>query len=298
MTNVLQDLSSELADVAQTAGESIVRVEGRRRTPASGIIWSADGVIVTANHVVRRDDKIRIGLPDGSKTTASIAGRDAATDIAVLRSDASGLTPANWANIKDLSVGNLVLALGRPGKTVQATLGIVSALGKEWRTHAGGQIDNYLQTDVVMYPGFSGGPLVGAGGQAIGLNSSALMRGVSVTIPAGTLDSVVADLLEKGRVPRGYLGITVQPVRLPEAAAAAVDQETGILLTSVEADSPAGKGGLILGDTIVGLDGEPVRDHEDLLSLLASGRAGKSVEVQIVRGGEQQKVTVEVGERE
>ena len=298
MEKVLQDLSSELSAVAQTAGESIVRVEGRRRIPASGTIWSADGVIVTANHTLRRDDNIRIGLPDGSTTTASIAGRDSATDIAVLRSDASGLTAANWANITDLSVGNLVLALGRPGKTVQATLGIVSALGKEWRTHAGGQIDNYLQTDVVMYPGFSGGPLVGAGGQAIGLNSSALMRGVSVTIPAGTLESIVAALLEKGRVPRGYLGITVQPVRLPEAAANAVDQETGILLTSVEADSPAGKGGLVLGDTIVGLDGEPVRDHEDLLSLLASGRTGKSVEVQIVRGGEQQKVTVEVGERE
>ncbi|MFQ5408362.1 MAG: S1C family serine protease, partial [Anaerolineales bacterium] len=183
MAAVLEELSSELAGIASTAGASLVRVAGRRRVPASGVVWSADGVILTANHVVRRDEGIEIGLPDGSLATGSVAGRDPATDIAVLRSDADGLTAASWASLDDFAVGNLVLALGRPGKTVQATLGVISALGGVWRTHAGGQIDRYLQTDVVMYPGFSGGALVGVGGQVLGLNSSALMRGVSISIP-------------------------------------------------------------------------------------------------------------------
>lgn len=295
MANVLANLSEALAKTVETAGAAVVRVEGRRRLPASGIVWSADGAIVTASHVLRQDEGITIGLADGQSVKASVAGRDPSTDLAVLRAEASGLAPAGRSD--QLQVGHLVLALGRPGRTVQATLGIVSALGESWRTSAGGQIDRYLQTDVVMYPGFSGGPLVDVAGQVLGLNSSALVQGVSVSIPAATLEKVVETLLAHGRVRRGYLGVSTQTVRLPAAVAQATNQETGLLIVNVEPDSPADKSGLVLGDTITALDGAAVRHHDDLLALLAGDRVGAKVPVQIVRGGQTQTVNVTVGER-
>lgn len=296
MADVLTQLSDSLAGTVETAGPSVVRVEGRRRLPATGIVWSAEGVIVTANHVVKRDENIGIGLADGQRLTAAVAGRDPSTDLAVLKADASGLAAAERVN-GDVQVGHLVLALGRPGRTVQATLGIVSALGDSWRTRMGGQVDRYLQTDVVMYPGFSGGPLVGAGGQVIGLNTSALARGVSLTIPAATVERVTSTLLAHGRMQRGYLGVSTQPARLPAAMKEELDQETGLLVVSVEPGSPAEEGGMVLGDTIVGLGGSAVRQHDDLLALLSGEVVGQKTPIKIVRGGELRTVNVTVGQR-
>ena len=190
MAGTLEQLSNDLAAVVQNASASVVRVSARRRQPASGIVWSADGLIITANHVVERDENIRIGLPDGSKTTASLVGRDPGTDIAMLRVEAAGLAPANWADESALKVGHLVVAVGRPEETPQATLGIISALDGEWRTMGGGAVTSFVQTDVVMYPGFSGGPLVSAEGPFAGMNSSALVRGMSVALPPATLQRV------------------------------------------------------------------------------------------------------------
>jgi S1-C subfamily serine protease len=201
-------------------------------------------------------------------------------------------------DIGAVKVGHLVLALGRPDADVQATLGVVSALDKEWRTHAGGRIDTYVQTDVVMYPGFSGGPLVSAGGAMIGLNSSALARGVSVTLPAATLKRVVDTLVKHGRVKRGFLGVSAQPVRLPADIAESTGQETGLMLAAVEADSPAANGGLFLGDVIVTIDGQAVRHMDDLLAALSGDRAGVSVPVRVVRGGQAQELQVTIGERD
>ncbi|UCG24094.1 MAG: trypsin-like peptidase domain-containing protein [Chloroflexota bacterium] len=297
MADLLAQLSDSLAGMVETAGPSVVRVEGRRRLPATGIVWAAGGVIVTANHVVKRDDKIAIGLADGERIKAKVAGRDPSTDLAVLKAEASDLAAAERAS-GDLHVGHLVLALGRPGRTVQATLGIVSALGNSWRTPMGGQIDRYLQTDVVMYPGFSGGPLVGAGGQVIGLNTSALARGVSLTVPLATVERVANTLLAHGRVQRGYLGVSTQPARLPAAIKEEVGQETGLLVVNVEPGSPADEGGLVLGDTIVGLSGSAVRQHDDLLALLTGDVVDQKTPVQIVRGGELRTVNVTVGQRQ
>jgi S1-C subfamily serine protease len=305
MAEVLRDLSDALAATVEIAGSSVVRVEARRRLPASGIVWSSDGVIVTAHHIIERDENISIGLPDASSDQSvpvTLVGRDPTTDLAVLRVASSGvqassLTPTTWAEPESLKVGHLVLALGRPGRTAQATLGIVSALGESWRTPAGGRVDAYLQTDLVMYPGFSGGPLVDVSGQVLGLNSSALLRGISVTVPTPTLRQVVETLLAHGHVRRGYLGVGAQAVRLPEALKEHVGQETGLLLISVEADGPAGRGGLLLGDTIVALEGQPVRHMDDLLALLSSDQAGATVPVRIVRGGQVQEVAVTIGER-
>jgi S1-C subfamily serine protease len=248
--------------------------------------------------VVESDENISVGLADGRSVAAKLVGRDPTTDLAVLRAEATGLKPPAWAEADSLRVGHLVLALGRPGKTVMATLGVVSALGESWRTPAGGLLERYLQTDVVMYPGFSGGPLVDAGGKVLGLNTSALLRGISLTVPASSLRKAVETLLTHGRVRRGYLGVGSQPVRLPSALAGQLDQETGLLLVSVEPDSPAEQGGLLLGDVIVALEGQPIRHLDDLLASLSGDRVGASVLVRIVRGGKVQELKVVVGERE
>jgi S1-C subfamily serine protease len=280
----------------EDGGKSVVRVEGRRRLAASGIAWREDGIVVTANHVVKRDEGVRITGADGAAHEATVVGRDPSTDIAVLQAQDVSLSPA--AHGDEPKVGHLVLALGRPGRTVQATLGIVSALGTEpWRTPMGGQIDRYLQTDVVMYPGFSGGPLVGSDGRLLALNSSALVRGVSVAVPLTTISSVVETLVTHGRIRRGYLGVSTQPVRLPAGAVEELEQETGLLIVGVEPDSPADQGGMVLGDAIVGLDGSRVRHHDDLLALLSGDRVGRKVPVRILRGGQVQTINVTIGER-
>jgi S1-C subfamily serine protease len=295
--SVLSDLSQNLAAAVQAAGEALVRVEARPRFAASGIVWSADGVIVTANHVVEEEENITVGLPNGKTVPSKLVGRDPTTDIAVLRAQTTSLTPRSVAPPDTLQVGSLVLALGRPEKSAMATLGILSAIGESWRTPAGGRIDRYLQTDVIMYPGFSGGPLADANGQIVGLNTSALLRGISVTVPMATLRLVVETLLTKGRISRGYLGIGAQPVRLPAALAKQLNQETGLLLASVEPSGPGDKAGLLLGDVIVTVAKEPVRHLDDLLSALAGDRVGTTVAVQIVRGGQLLLVQATVGER-
>ena len=296
MAETLAKISDELAQVVETASPAVVQVEGRRRLPSSGIAWTSDGVIVTAHHTLERDDNITIGLPDGNTTAATLIGRDPTTDVAVLRVN-GGLTPPVWAPKDSVRVGNLSLAVGRPGDSILATLGIVSALGKSWRTRAGGRVDSYVQTDLVMYPGFSGGPLVDVDGRMIGLSTSALVRGVSLAVPTATLERVVKALLSDGRIRRGYLGVGAQPVRLPEALATQLGQEAGLLLTSVEAGSPAEDAGLMLGATIVSVDGHPTVAIDDLQALLSGDHVGATLPVKIVRGGVSQEISVVVGER-
>lgn len=294
MAQSFQSLSEQMADVVESVAPSIVRVGGRRRMAASGVVWAAEGVIVTADHVVRRE-QVTVGLPGGEKVDASVVGRDPTTDLVVLRVETGDLTAASWDD-GNLRVGQLVLALARPGRGVQATLGVVSALGESWHTGAGGEIDRYLQTDVLMYPGFSGGPLL-VGNTFAGINSSALLRGASVTIPATTVRRVVTDLLSHGRVRRGYLGISTQTVRLPADLAERTGQETALLLVGVESESPAAAAGLLMGDTLIRLDGQPVRHHDDLVALLSGERVGRKAPVQIVRGGELRDLNITIGER-
>lgn len=295
--SVLAELSKAISDVVTNASESVVRVEARRRLPATGLVWSADGTIVTANHVVKTDENIKVGLADGRVVDAKLVGRDPSTDLAILKANADGLKPFIEATKDGIGVGNLVLALGRPGKTVQATMGIVSAYGGNWRTHTGGHIDHYLQTDLVMYPGFSGGPLVNAEGQLLGFNSSALLRGVSMAVPNSTIATVAEALMTHGHVKKGYLGVSTQQVRLPDAVREALGQKRGLLVVSVESGSPADQGGLTLGDTIVGVADSAVQNHEDLLTQLSGDRIGNAVAVKILRGGKQESLDVTVGDR-
>lgn len=297
MADVLKGVSDALAGLVESAGGSVLRVEGRRRMASSGIAWSADGLVVTAHHTLERDDDLSVGLPGGERAPARLIGRDPSTDLALLRAESSGLSPARWVDPETARVGHLVLALGRPGRTAQATLGIVSALGEGWRTPAGGAIDRFMQTDVVMAPGFSGGPLVAAGGAALGMNSSGLVPGLSLAVPAPTVRRVVEALLAHGRVRRGYLGIGAQPARLPAALAEQLGQESGLLLLSVEPGGPAEAAGLLLGDTIVAAGGQPVRGMGDLIEHLGDDRVGQTLTVSLLRGGALEERQVLIGER-
>ena len=277
-------------------GPSVVRVSARRSYDLSGVVWAED-VVVTTSRAVEREEDIHVTLADGRTVAATLQGRDPGTDLAVLRATTEGLSVPEWADADALKVGQFALIVGRPGESVQATSGIVSALGGEWRTRAGGRIDHFLQTDANTFPGFSGGPLVNLEGSILGINSSALMRGGSVTLPASTVRRVVGALLEHGGMRRGYLGLGGQPVRLPENLSDTLGKRAGLLITSVAPESPAADAGLVLGDTLVLFDGESVHQPAHLLALLDETRIGRAVPVTLVRGGEVQELTVTVGER-
>ncbi|MCC6313390.1 MAG: serine protease [Thermomicrobiales bacterium] len=298
-TTILGRLSEELANAVQHAAAATVTVYARRRLPGSGMVWSAGGDIVTANHVVERDDEITIGLPDGSTVPARLIGREPGVDLALLRAETNDLTPIARSAIAP-RVGHLALAIGRPGAgDPMASFGAISTVGGAWRTPHGAMVEGYLRADVAMLPGFSGGPLVDGAGAAIGLNSSTLGRGGGLTIPLGAIDAVVAALQAHGKVRRGYLGVGTQQVRLPDALvnAQALPESRALLILSLEPDSPADRGGLLLGDIIVAIEGAAVTDVEGLQDQLSGERVGQPLTLRLVRGGELRDVTVMVGER-
>lgn len=314
MSEALKNLSDAMANAVEAVNPSIVSVAARRRLPATGLVYGPGGVIVTANHVVERDEDITVMTHDGEHHSAELVGRDAQNDLAVLTVNGE-LTAANWGQNETLRVGNLVLALGKPGEQTQATLGVVSALvdgamaaerreERKRRKRRGGRrmmqalVDGYIQTDVVMYPGFSGGPLVSGDGAIHGLNTSGFGRGASIAVPVATIRNTVETLRQHGKMKQGYLGVGIQPVRLPDPVASELDQETGLLVISVESSSPAADAGMLVGDILVSVDGETVEQLEELMALLSGSRVGNAVPVQIVRGGSLTEMTVTISERE
>lgn len=296
MTDVLRSLSNDLAETVERGGGSVVRVEAGRH-PGSGIVWSADGVIVAASHSVAHDEGIEVGLPDGAVIAAKLVGRDPATDVAALRASASGLAAPSWADPAAVKVGHLVLALSRPGRSLRANLGIVSVRADAWRTPAGGRLDHYVQTDLARNPGFSGSLLVGAGGEALGMNTTGLLRGATLAVTGPTLRRVMESLLAHGRVRRGFLGVGTYPVRLPAALEKEAGQPTALMLVSVEAGSPAERAGLRLGDALLSFDGNALHHPSDLAFLLEPERIGAEVEVRRLRAGAIDAVRLTVGTR-
>jgi S1-C subfamily serine protease len=299
-SSLLAGVSNELADAVERAGAGVVTVDARRRHPATGIVWTADGLVVTANHVVERDEEIEVGLPDGRTVGAALVGRDPGSDLAVLRVEATDLTPLE-RTASEPRVGNLTLAIGRPGPSgPMASLGVVTAVAGPLRFRGGGGLERYVRAGVAMLPGFSGGPLVDSAGRLIGLNSSTLGRAGQLTVLAESIDATVATLLQHGRVRRGYLGVGAQGVQLPDALARALDngQEQGLLIVSVERGGPADAAGLMLGDVILAIDGESVGQVEQLQERLTGDRVGRSVPVRIARGGEPREIGVTIGERQ
>lgn len=296
MSNPIQILSDQLAATIEALQSTVVRVDGRRRMPASGTVW-APGTIVTASHVLQRDTGFAVGLPGGARVPATLVGRDHATDLAVLKVDADGLVPAVPVPAEQARVGQVVVALGRTGRTLRAALGILNAAADTWRTPAGGRIERFLQADLDLPSGFSGGALVDAQGRLVGVTTAGLLRGRTMVIPPVTLQRVVEALASRGRVERGYIGIGSQPVRLEGNVASAAGQESALLVLSVQSKSPAEAAGLMLGDAILAFDGAPLRHVGDLLEHLDEERVGKEAVLHILRAGAKREIRVRVGGR-
>lgn len=296
--NVLIELSDALADAAERAGKSTVMVNARRRIPASGIAYAAD-LVLTSDHVIEREDDIKIVLADGTEISARVAGRDSGSDLAVLKLERAAGVVAEPTK-SPARLGQIALALGRPSREgIEASLGTVSAIGGPVRTGRGGMLERYIRTDSISYPGFSGGPLVAADGTVLGLNTSGLANGAALTIPADVAWKIAETLAEHGHIRRGYLGIRTQAVELPRSSQQSLkrEQAAGLLVVSVEKDSPASSGGLIVSDILVAVAGVPVLNHDELFASLNSDVAGKSTPVEILRGGQPQTLNILVGEQ-
>jgi S1-C subfamily serine protease len=300
MSSVLSDFSQELSAAADKAGSSVVTVRARHRLPSSGIHWRK-GVIVTADHTVRREEDLSVLLPNGKRVTAKLAGRDPGTDLAVLKlDDEVSATIPQFGETSTLKLANFVLALGRTrNATLVASTGIIGGLSGEYRTWRGGRVDQNIRLDLALYPGFSGGPLVSLDGKVLGVNTNGLGRGRAVAIPVSTVNRTVDELLQKGHIARPYLGIAMQPVSLPEALRGKLKTSTtgGLMVLHVEPSGPAEKAGIVLGDVIVELQGKAALDTDNLRDLLASAKIGDTVKATVVRGGAPVDVSLTLGER-
>jgi len=251
--DTLVSLSDDLARAVELAGRAVVAVNARRRLPSSGVHWRP-GIIVTADHTVTVEEQITITRPDGGTSPASLAGRDPGTDLAVLRVDGQ-LAVAEIGDASPLKLGQIVLALGYGPRV---SWGVISALG-DGRPRSRESLEPPVYLDLTLYPGFSGGPLVDAQGRVVGITSSGLSRHSRLGIPATTVTRITDELLERGHVARGYLGLGMQPVRLPEALARALEppRPIGLIVVHVRPDGPAARAGVLMGDVLV--------DEEDLL---------------------------------
>jgi S1-C subfamily serine protease len=294
-SDLLSSFSTQLADAVDRVRPSLVLVNGRARQPASGLVFAPD-LVLTADHVLEREDDLSVQTDDSRTLAAQFAGRDPASDLAVLRVAGLGAEAARQSG--PARVGQIALAVGRPSPGgPMASLGIVSALAGPLRTRRGGMVEQVIQTDATPYPGFSGGPLIDAQGNVLGILTTGLVSGVALAIPAALAWGIAETIGSHGFVKRGFLGISSQPVEIPAAQRGGRAQERGLLVVRVEQGSPAGQAGLLLGDILVGLDGNVVADTDELQSLLAGDRVGRPVPVEVLRGGTLQTLTVTIGQR-
>jgi S1-C subfamily serine protease len=297
MPGFLVDFSNELANAVERAGASVVSVPEGGREGVSGTIWR-DGIAITAEHTIRGLDEVEVMLPSGQAVKAAVAGRDHGTDIAVLK--LPGAAPgAKLADETQARVGEIVLSVGRRREEgLAATYGLISAIGGPWRTSEGARIDRWLRLDLNPFPGFSGGPVVNARGEVIGMATSGPRR-TAATIPASTVNRVVDQLLQRGRIARGYFGVGIQPVAFPEGTARTLglEGERGLLVVMVEPSGPAANAGVLLGDIVVRVDGAEIRGLHGLQGALDSDKIGQPVVVDLVRGGTLMQVNVVIGER-
>ena len=300
--NSLVALSRSLAAAVERVSPAIVAVDARPRVATSGIIWR-DGVIVSTNHTVERDEEITVTVAAGRQLPATLAGRDPSTDLAVLRlatDQPLGISPVTTTADNELKFGQLALAVGRVHQQrVTATMGIVSVLGDKWRTWRGGEIDRLIRPDISIFIGFSGGALIDVEGRVVGINTTGLTRGAGLTIPASTINHVVDILLEHGRIARPYLGVSMQPVALTDELRSkfTLPNESALMILSVEPESPSGQAGITLGDVLVTLSDTPVTDTDDVQSVLSGSKVGETLKATILRGGELRELTLTLSER-
>jgi serine protease Do len=299
MSQELMELSDALAGATERTGQSMVAVHTEVRGSSSGAVWRP-GVVVTSEHALRRDEEIQVTLPDGRVLAAELAGRDATTDLAVLKCAEATAALAELGEAGAVKPGSLTLVVGRTRATgAVAALGVVSLVAAERRTWTGAALSPYIRLDVELQPTAVGGAVVDARGRVVGLATTKFARFGAVAIPAATVNAVADALLTKGRIPRGYLGVGLQPVRLPEALRQTLErkEKTAAIVLEVEANGPAYQAGLVIGDILVSIGGRQISHFEDVQAQLSGEAIGRSVAVKYIRGGVVRDGSVVVGER-
>jgi serine protease Do len=281
-----------LPDAVDRLAASVVGLP-LRRGAASGVVWQP-GVVATAASSVWRASRLQVVLPDGEQVEGTLRGADAATDIAAVGFEGTGVPPVARAAAPAPRIGDFVFAVGRqPSGLVQASFGHVGAAAGEWRTWRGGRVERLIRLDGGLYPGLAGAPVADASGQVIGIASAALSRLHGIVLPVATVDRVLAQLLAHGRVQQGYLGIAAQPVRAT-LESVGVD---GLLVSSVADDGPAAAAGLLVGDVVVAAGGQPVASIETLRGLLGAGAVGGRLRLKVARGGRAVDLELDIAER-
>jgi S1-C subfamily serine protease len=299
MQTSLETLSSELAAIVERFQPYVVAVHARSHFPSSGV-HLRPGYVVTADHTIRRDDDIQISAEPGKQLEGILVGRDPGTDLAVLKVEGLGASVPAAQKSAPLKAGDLALVIGRsPNSGVNVSFGCVSAVSGPWRTFRGGQLDSYVRLDARMFPNSSGGAVVDAAGRLRGIATAGLSRMAGLTISAATVEHVLDTLIEKGRIPRGYIGVAVQAVAIPQALRSRLSlrNETGVMLVEIEPQGPAEKAGLLPGDMVVAIDDSAIENGEQMQSLSDAAMVGKPARLKVIRGGELREIAVTVGER-
>jgi S1-C subfamily serine protease len=308
MTSSLESFSQSLSEIITQTSQSIVAVQGRR-SAATGIHWQ-QGFIVTSCEALRAGDTFSLGLPDGHSLEAELLGSDPTTDIAVLAlPDGLELPVVNIGDAQGLALGQLVFTVGRSHQRRQSTsgqstsgqftsLGMVSHLSGPWRSQLGGQIDQYIEVSLSLRRGSAGCPLINASGQVVGFNTFGPRRSV-LTIPAATINPIVEQLQQRGKLSRGYLGLGMQAVPLAENIQQqhSLSNQSGIMVISVAPDSAAERAGMLLGDVMVAINDTPLEQLPQIQALLGPQSVGQALSLQLLRGGQLQTITLTVGER-
>jgi S1-C subfamily serine protease len=299
MSAELIELSNALAETTASAAANVVAVHAEARGSASGVIWRS-GIIVTAEHALRRDEEIDVTLPDAHVVRATLAGRDPSTDLAVLKCAEATAAAPTFGDASALKPGSITLVVGRTRASGPvAALGVVSLVAPERRTWTGAALTPYVRLDVGLQPTAIGGAVVDAQGRTVGVATQRFARFGAIAIPARVVDRVVDTLLKKGHIPQGYLGVGLQSVRLPDALRQSLrhEEKTAAIVLEVEPESPANKAGIVIGDILIALAGHPVARLEDVHSQLRGEAIGKPLALKFVRGGATQEVNIVVGER-
>lgn len=297
--NELSGFSRALTALVKKAAPGVVTVKSGAYRTSSGIKLR-DNLIAIAGHTLRREERVAVQAADGSETQATVLGREAGLDLAVLKAEGLGGSVLEIADPGSLQTGALALVVGLTSDVgATASLGILGAVGPGRKTWRGGAVDQFLRLDVNLYPSQAGAAVVTAEGELIGMATPALSRHSNMAIPAATIDRIARELREQGRIRRGYLGIGVQPVSLPEGLRSTLPdvKNRGLILLSVEPDSPAEAAGLQLGDILVLFDGRGMSDIDDLHEALRGEAVGKTVSAVLLRGGKPFEAQLAVRER-
>jgi S1-C subfamily serine protease len=285
--------SEALAALVNESGPGVVAVKSAAYRVTSGVALH-DNLIAVASHSLRREDRVPVYAADGGQTIATILGRDPSIDLAILKAEGLNVKALHGADTASLKPGSLAVVVGfTVDAGVTASLGVLGAVGPARKNWRGGTLDRFLRLDVNLYPSQSGAAVVNTAGQLIGMASPAMSRHSTIAVPVSSIERIANELLEQGRIRHGYLGVGVQPV----AVRGKQEQESGLIILSVEPDSPADQAGLLLGDVLLSVDGKRMTDIDDLHSALRGDIVGRTVKAIVLRGGASIEVSIAIVER-